>query len=562
MLDGKIEAKEILFKDLFDSKFLFQIPGYQRPYSWELEQFDQLFEDIRLAMDSGEDHYFLGSVILQTQKQEHDGSGLYDVVDGQQRLTTLTILMAVMRDLAANPKAQDTLHSKIFQEEDEYENTPEEVRLSVRDKDRNFFKKYVLSRGGTVAVLSADTKLLSESQKRIIEAVKTFRKKFAVNDSTDQKLLDSMIKFILNNCIFVYVKTGSFTSAYRLFSVLNDRGMPLTTSDLLKSTNLGAIPQTDREFYQQTWENIEEELGRDELDKLFGHIRTIYTREKARKSIIDEYEQIIFDRDKGLKGKAFIDNLSEVADIYKEHIINANVNAKHVPFYNLMSLMRDFIPNSDWIPAYIAFAQKFSDLQMQYKFLVKLEKLIVVNWLLEVTPTVRILEMNRLISVIDTATDVVQIFNNELFDLTEYNDDVLQSLKLPNFYRKKFCKYILLRLDMYSHDNTNIMKTYTGTISVEHVLPQTPSKDWLAVFTEDERNQWTHRLGNLILLSHAKNASANNRSFADKLTKYYAKGLSDFTLTKQISNYSNWDPSIVEKRHNELISIAEKIWAS
>ncbi|WP_297991124.1 DUF262 domain-containing protein [uncultured Anoxybacillus sp.] len=104
------------------------------------DNFDQLFEDIRQAFELGEENYFLGSVILQAKETNPDGSGLYDIVDGQQRLTTLTILMAVMRDLSNNSKAKATLQEKIYQEENEFEGTKEEVRLEVRDRDKTFLE--------------------------------------------------------------------------------------------------------------------------------------------------------------------------------------------------------------------------------------------------------------------------------------------------------------------------------------------------------------------------------------------------------------------------------------
>lgn len=559
MLDGKIEAKEILFKDLFDSKFLFQIPGYQRPYSWETDQFDQLFEDIRSAMESGEDHYFLGSVILQTTKQGGDGSGAFDVVDGQQRLTTLSILVAVMRDLVENPKAKSTLHNKIYQEKDEYENTPEEMRLTVRDKDLQFYKKYILTQDGIYYIDDAPN--TSESQQHMQQAVDTFYFKFFDDNlEIDKDLLDKMIKYLLNHCVFVIVKTGSFTSAYRLFSVLNDRGLPLTTSDLLKSTNLSAIPPAYRDHYQKTWEVIEEELGRADLDQLFAHIRTIYLKEKAKKSIIDEYEKVIFANQPSLKGQTFIDKLKNISNIYLDQIMDAHTSKNHVKFYNLMSLMRDYIPNSDWVPVYLSFAQKFTKLDEQYEFLVQLERLFVVNWLLEVTPTVRIMEMNRLLGLIDRVNKMGELYKDDIFDLKGYYVDVEAGLNMTNFYRKKYGKYILLRLDMAMHDNANIMRKYAGTITVEHVLPQTPTEYWMKMFNEDERNEWTHKLGNLVLLSNAKNSSANNKPFDQKLKKYYTKGLTDFALTKQISNYTKWDINVVQQRHQDLVKIAMGLW--
>ncbi|MCY9658484.1 DUF262 domain-containing HNH endonuclease family protein [Paenibacillus chondroitinus] len=566
MIDGKIEAKEILLKDLFSAKFLFQIPGYQRPFSWEKDNFDQLFEDIKDAMEYAdlhriEDNYFLGSIILQVKEEKPDGAGIYDVVDGQQRLTTLTILLAVLRDLVQVSEAKKFLQEKIYQMANVYENIPEKVRLLVREKDRDFFKKHILTIQGTESVTFLDNRLISESQINMVEAISTFSQKFFINDQLHNELLDRMIKFIFNNCVLVYVKTGSFTSAYRLFSILNDRGMPLSTADLLKSSNLGEVADnTAKERYQKKWEDVEEELGRDKFDELIGHIRTILVKDKAKKSIIAEYEEIIFKKNSRLRGKQFIEMIEEIADIYKEHLMNAHVRTRNPKLYNLMSIMRDYIPNSDWIPVYISFARKFTDENDIYTFLVKLEKLVATNWLLEITPTARIVEMNRLLQIIEIENDVTKILDDDLFDITQYEGDVVAAIDSPNFYKKKYCKYVLLRLDMLLSENHNIMKAYTGVITVEHVLPQNPSSEWSADFNDETRKFWTHRLGNLVLLSRMKNSSANNRSFDKKVKTYLSKGMTDFTITKELSKYNDWNPSTLEERHFALTKVLADFW--
>lgn len=566
MLDGKIEAKEILLKDLFSAKFLFQIPGYQRPFSWERDNFDQLLEDIKLAMEYADelrikDNYFLGSIILQIKEEKSDGAGLYDVVDGQQRLTTLTILLAVLRDLVQVSEAKKLLQDKIFQIENAYENIPEKVRLLVREKDRDFFKKHILTLKATDAATSLDNKSLSESQLNMVEAIKTFKEKFFIDNKLQHELIDRMIKFLFNNCVLVYVKTGSFSSAYRLFSILNDRGMPLSTADLLKSANLGEVnDSSEKERYQRKWEDVEEELGRDKFDELIGHIRTIMIKDKAKKSIITEYEEIIFKKTPQLKGKPFIDMIDEIADIYKEHLMNAHVRTRNAKLHNLMSIMRDFITNSDWVPVYISFARKFTDEDDIYTFLVKLEKLVATNWLLEITPTARVVEMNRLLQIIETENEVTKILGDSIFDTSEYEDEIKAAIDSPNFYKKKYCKYVLLRLDMALSENQNIMKAYTGIITVEHVLPQNPSISWVAKFDETARKVWTHRLGNLVLLSRMKNSSANNRSFDKKLLTYLSKGMTDFALTKDISKYNDWDVDKLEERHGELTKVLSNLW--
>lgn len=555
-IDKKIEAKEILFKDLFGSKFAFKIPGYQRQYSWEKDQLEQLFEDIKEAMELKEDSYFLGSVILQVIAQKSDNSGIYDVVDGQQRLTTLTILLAVMRDLITSPRAKTTLQSKIYQEADPYEDKPETVRLRVRDRDYSFFKKYILEEGGTKLTISELD--LTESQERMAKAIHIFTDKFLENGQLDEQLVDDMIHFILNRCMFVYVKTGTFTSAFRLFSILNDRGMPLSNADLLKSTNLGAITETERLYYQNLWELMEEELGREELEKLLGYIRLIFVKEKARKTIQEEYEEKIFSKNPSFRGKQFIEYVKQFADIYREKVLNADIQTTDkeiaVKYHGLLTLMRDFIPSSDWIPVFIHFVQKFQSADEIYLFLQVLERKFVVSWIRGVTPTGRITEVVKMIQAVDNAIEPNDVVKAKIFQTIENYKAVQFNIQADDLYKKKYVKYLLLRLDMSLNENANVKKSYTGVISVEHILPQNPSKgsSWECDFIEEERRVWTNRLGNLVLLSRKKNSSANNRDFYIKLQKYFSNGITDFELTKDLKRFQQWTVKECESRHKDL----------
>lgn len=563
-MDNKIEAKEIYFKDLFGPKFLFHIPGYQRQYSWEKDNVEQLFDDIREAMDDEQSSYFLGSIILQIIDEKSDGSATYDLVDGQQRLTTLVILLAVMRDLIENKSYKETLQRMIFQKEDDLVNTPEEVRILVRDKDREFFKKYILEENGTL--LDINIKDLNESQFRIKNTMEILRSKFYVENKLNKDLLNRFVKYVLNNCIFVYVKTGNFTSAYRLFSVLNDRGMPLTTADLLKSSCLGEINESDRDKYQEQWETIEDELGREEFDQLLGYIRTIFVKEKAKKSIFDEYNEIIFKKLPDFRGKKFFEYVKIVSDIYKEKIQNAEINSSdqeiNVKYYNLMSLMRDYITSSDWIPVFISFCIKFNDDDMLYEFLKKLEKKFLINWIRELTPTTRIVEMSKLLNLIESKNNANDIINDDIFKTVDYKNDVYNAINSNLFYSKQFCKYILLRLDMNISENSNIQKSYKGIVTVEHILPQNPKKDsiWLNIFNDIQRQELTSCIGNLVLLSRKKNSAANNSAFDVKLKKYYAKGITDFELTKEITKYNNWDVNSIKERQNDMTQRIINLW--
>jgi hypothetical protein len=149
----EIETKKVNINKLF-TDFWFRVPEYQRSYKWGPEEIDDLLDDIQHAQCTAkEKEYFLGSVVLQKYLRS---SGkltytCYDVLDGQQRLTTLLITMAVLRDLATDAKLKNRAAEAIFQEENQYENQPERIRIEylIRDEVGDFVEKFLKPEGGT-----------------------------------------------------------------------------------------------------------------------------------------------------------------------------------------------------------------------------------------------------------------------------------------------------------------------------------------------------------------------------------------------------------------------------
>lgn len=471
-----------------------------------------------------------------------------------------------MRDLTTDKKAKETLRDKIYQEENEFENKSEEVRVLVRERDRDFFQEYILEDEGTSGYPSS--KKITEPQKKMIKAVQVFRKKLLYDNKIDIKFLNEMIKYVLNNCILVYVKTTNLTSAFRLFSILNDRGMPLTASDLLKSINLGAINKdVNRVHYQKLWEEIEEDLERAELDKLIGFIRTIFIKEKAKKSIVDEFNELIYDKKILNRGADFVKYLVGISQIYQARILNAELEIDNkeieVKYHNLITLMRDYISASDWMPVFLSFVDKFEDKYKIYSFLRLLEKKFVVNWIRGVTPTERTVEMNRLLHIIEEAVFDDDVLNNQIFNTEEHHQEILKELNRNDFYSKKYSKYLLMRLNMDLSENSSIKKMYeSATINIEHILPQNPKEnsEWMALFNDREREKYTNRIGNLVLLSRKKNSLANNKIFSKKIVEYYSKGITDFELTKEIKKYKKWTTEEIEERQEKMIDTLIKIY--
>jgi len=366
------------------------------------------------------------------------------------------------------------------------------------------------------------------------------------------------------------VRTDSLASGFRLFNIINTRGMSLTNADLLKSENLRVIEDEDeRKQYTKIWEDVEEEIGSEELEMLIGFIRGIKLKERARQNIFEEFEKNIFLKEPGFEGKAFVAYLNKIKEIYCEKVKDGHLNSgdsdKDTYYHNLISVMRDFLPFNEWMAAVIKFKEKYADNLHLYQFLINLEKKIVIDWVAGYSFTERLTRIYRVIRLIEESNDPIAVLNDSIFnkDIHDNKNYFVNTLNDPNFYNKgrtRVPKYVLLRLNMERQYNQNLKFSYSGYITVEHVLPRNPTDPyWLNRFNASERLEWTNRLGNLALLNNHKNPQAGNRPFPEKV-KFYFEKKSDFALTQELSNYQDWTPVVVKKRHQILIDEAINTW--
>ena len=240
---SKIHAAERPIGEVFSDAYRFSIPLYQRPYAWTTEQAGEMFDDLHAASargaDSEADPYFLGSVVLV----KTEGDPAAEVVDGQQRLTTLTILMAVLRDRIGGDIGA-ALDKRLFQKGDPITGTVDRPRLRLRELDQDFFETHVQSDGATTSLADLNAEQLSDSRRNIRANATLFHRSLAELDDDDCRRL---IQFVDQQTYLVIVATQDFESAYRIFTVLNERGLELSHTDILKSEIIGEISSSEQE---------------------------------------------------------------------------------------------------------------------------------------------------------------------------------------------------------------------------------------------------------------------------------------------------------------------------
>ena len=236
----------------------------------------------------------------------------------------------MLRDRINDEGYKNELQTLIFQEGKRLLRIPSKERLTVWDDLREYFEKYVYSKDGTRRFLedlrNNRIKLSNKNDPiyHLKEAVETYHRLIDSYITSEKELID-FAEYILGNVYVVSIRTSSLGSAIRLFNVLNTRGLPLSSVDIIKARNLEDISDVEeREKYVDKWIEIESDIGREELENLLSFIRFIYAKEKARKSLSEEYDKLY--KEKVIpRGSEFIKILEEYSDIYKEKILNKSI---------------------------------------------------------------------------------------------------------------------------------------------------------------------------------------------------------------------------------------------
>jgi len=561
---GEIKSEKILVKDIF-SRMWFRIPEYQRPYVWGRDQITELLDDLTFAMkEKPNSEYFLGSFVFQSKPAAPDSGQEFDendLLDGQQRMATLLMLFAVLRDLSDNPKAKKICRSSIYQEGNEFANIPERTRLvfAIRDEVQQFIDEFVNVDGGTNRekdlATKRDKRKADLSVRNMAAAILEIRRFFRENPDTKP---EDLLQFLLNKVLLIYVSTEDLEDAFRLFMILNDRGIPLRNSDILKSMNLGALEREEEKVnYAKMWEEAESELG-DDFDRFLNHVRTILLKEKARGSLLEEFEEKIYNP-KGKppllkKGRETFELIRRYREHYRTLLRDQNDDetGHSYEFDNLIQVMLKGLPGTDWVPPLLRYFDKFKYDRI-LEFLKRLDNKFSADWICGHTPTYRTAAMNKIIQAIDDANTVDDLFSTDVFDIDE--GSLLQMLDGPVYSRsREFARYLLLKLD-YLYQNHDQQMNFK-TLSVEHVLPQNPSEDsqWVKDFSEEERNEWTDKLGNLVLITRRKNSSLGRLDYSQKLERYFEENIDTCPNSLRVLRKNKkWTPAELKANHQTVL---------
>lgn len=558
-MSKKISGAEYPLAKIFSSDFDYVIPSYQRPYAWTVDQASELFDDLYdFFLRELEETYFLGSIVLIKE----EGKPYAEVIDGQQRLTTLTILLSALTVQFSGELRAD-FENYIREPGRASQGLKPKPRLALRERDRTFFADHVQALQLDKLLSHDPAQLNNESQRNIQSNARLLLERLKNAFGADTDKLCKFGAFLVQRCFLVAVSTPSQQSAFRVFSVLNSRGLDLLPTDIIKSDVIGRITQSKQDEFTEKWEELEVQTGRNGFAELFGHIRMIYAKIKARRALLDEFKEHVL---------AVVDSpedlFSTVIEPYAEAYLVAK-NSQYLSISNaadINALLKwlNRIDNSDWLPSAILFlALKKNEPEYVLWFFKKLERLAAFMHICGKNVNERIeryaivLEALQKSHSLQSSIGAVELTAAEKKEMRARLDDKIYWLSA----RRR--NYLILRLDSFLSDAA---ATYDPSVlTIEHVLPQTvdPNSEWAKIWPDIQmRDEWVHRIANLVPLTQKRNSQAQNYDFDKKKTAYFGgkQGVSSYVLTTQVLNTPQWSPDAVKNRQDNLLCVLVDKW--
>ena len=566
----EIKCEKKVIREIFNMWYC--IPDYQRAYVWDTDQVRDLLDDtISAYRENKEAQYFLGSMVLKiNEKSENNVSYTeYELLDGQQRITTVFLILACMRDMLTDyPQYQNSLAGFVYQAEDAILQQPERMRIifNIRSDVRDFVNEHIKPLHGT-----CDDALLKEKMqaKDVNISIRNMANAMLVaHEFLEENKSDIIgyLSYFLNKVLMIYVATEELQDAFQLFTVLNNRGVKLSSSDILKAENLKELSAADRTSWATRWEEMETYFGED-FDKFLSHIRTILVKKKQTTTLLKEFDEFVYSNqeyDRTQKkyvprtpilrrGRDTFELLYSYYHTYQEVFdTDHSVVTGDYEITNYLKLMETGFGADYWIAPVLDYYRKYRRRGF-VAFLKALDRKLSADWITAATPTVRMENVNAILREIEASQDSAALLQSKTFTI---NKSDFERVINGDIYGRSFAKYLLLKLDLIYRGSSTPMIPQ-AIASIEHILPRNPSADSQCVkdFSAAEREEWTNKLGNLVLISRRKNTSQGNRDYVEKKEKYFEKNIEMFPNSIRIyQNYPEWKLSDLKKNHSDVVT--------
>ncbi len=595
MANESIKGEAYQLKDILATELsaYYQIPTYQRPYQWTEENCGKLLDDLFSSYECyKESDYFCGSLVLiAIDIDSKTNATTYDIVDGQQRLSTFILLAKVLvtlydkvlNDKVLNKTSRGFLEKSLGDTDGEKRKRLifDTIGLNAEKDFQNaldFFDDLDASKGEN-SKSNAPSKGKNSYLKNAI-CLKNYLEKKEIEDIND------FIRWLYFKVIFIRTTCSNISMALRIFSVLNARGLPLHAIDVFKVELLKKLAkEKDQEEFVSRWNALRQKCSENEskfpkrkenkreknaAEILFSwyltYLHPVTSGKNMEERLADQFERL---------NKTPLEYLKSVEDFYNAYceVLEMQDRYAHLLSYLASDFWRVILCTS------ILHNYSQSEIEALKKLLVKFYYQ---NWVAEQKEPKKQINCNIIKALKEKKNidDIISIVKQYL-DENKITQNFREKLKDDHLYEKhkkssknSWLKPILILVEYFMSDEPKPKHIQMDkNLHIEHILPQKPtlSSQWAKDFSEEERERYTHSLANLTLLGGEKNTKASNLDFKDKKKIYMGEEIrlnkkktfgviTYYNTTKCIAHhYTEWTPKSLEKREKDLMNIIESV---
>ncbi|MGL2855628.1 DUF262 domain-containing protein [Helicobacter pylori] len=561
----------------------YQIPDYQRPYQWTEKNCEKLLDDLFSSYEYyKESGYFCGSLVLIVINTDSEtNTETYDIVDGQQRLSTFILLakvLATLYDKDLNPTSRELLEKSLGDIDGE-----KRERLHFNAMGLNAKDDFVYALEHFNDSQASKNKNNKNNYLKNAICLKDYLKEKEIEDIND------FIKWLYFKVVFIKTTCPNVSMALRIFSVLNARGLPLHAIDVFKVELLKKLAnKKDQEEFVSRWSALHQKCSGNEskfpkrkenkreknaTETLFSwyltYLNPVTSGKSMEERLADQFERL---------NKPPLEYFKGVEDFY-------NAYCKVLEMQDWHAHLLSYLASDFWrIILCASLLHRYSDQDIE-----ALKELLVKfyyqNWVATREEPKKQTNCN-IIKALKEKKSVESIASivKEYLDYHKITQDFKKNLQDSKLYeqhkkssKNSWLRPILILVEYSMSDDPRPKRIQMNDFHVEHILPQNPgsSSQWMKDFSEEERELYTHSLANLTLLGGTKNTQASNLDFKEKKEIYMGnavklgkdkrgrektfKVMTCYKMTIDVAQYTEWTPKSLEKRKEELIKRIESV---
>ena len=545
----KVTAEAKTVGEVLRRPVFYRVPTNQRDYAWTQEEVDILWQDVTDALAEDRDEYFLGAIVLSLDPED---ASEYAIVDGQQRLATLSMIFAAIRIAwGTKEQAQEVFDTYLgTKDRKTRETTP---KLTLNATNAPIFQQVVLDQKELSAT---QFKTEPKSNQLLVKAfarLKGLLDEWVKKQSSIDDALVALEHFIDRSANIIVIEVGDESDAFIIFETLNDRGLELAVADLVKNYLFSLAGKRNIEAFKKLWTETTQIVGGENLTAFLRHYW------------ISEYK-LLRERDLyrnlriAIKGETtarnFLTRLRSLAEFYAallspDHAFWGGI-ANTPRFIRALRLLRA----AQFRPLALAVMDGGKPDEITSMLRIVLD----VTFRYYVTGKgTNDLERGYSDAAIATrrsgkrnAKAVFSLLKGLYIADKEFADAFARA----SFSRSDTARYVLGELNHALESDA--AAGVSDDVSLEHILPRNPSSAWKALPPQDELPYYVDLIGNLTLLEKGANRGLGNKDFKTKQTTAYSK--SKLAINSSLSGLKKWTAKEIDDRCDALAKTATKIW--